>query len=86
MCSRCGYKRPIKYEAFRTGFTFSEVSQMLWSASEDPADWKYKRRNTVLGTWRMMKKQMYDQYLDQWKEFHKRKPKKPKVELEDAPF
>jgi hypothetical protein len=37
---------------------------MLWVDSSDPKDWKYKRRHTVLGMWRELKLQMWQQYLD----------------------
>lgn len=55
---------PIAYDDFRTGLTFREVRQMLWVHSDDPRDWKYKRRRTVLGMWRQLKLQLYAQYLD----------------------
>lgn len=37
---------------------------MLWSPSDNPKDWRYKRRRTVLGFWHQLKKEMYEQYLD----------------------
>jgi hypothetical protein len=37
---------------------------MLWVHSDDPRDWKYKRRHTVLGHWWQIKQQLYAQYLD----------------------
>ncbi len=47
----------------RTGYTFAEVKDMLWVGSEDPADWRYKRRNTVLGHWRSLKLAMWEIHL-----------------------
>jgi hypothetical protein len=55
---------PIEYDAFRTGLTFRIVRQMLWVGSDDPRDWKYKRRHTVLGLWHQLKQQLYGEYLD----------------------
>lgn len=76
-------ERLLTYKEFRTGLTFYEVYQMLWSNSEDSKDWKYKRRGTILGMWRMLKKQMYEEYLDSFD----RRPKKKKLpKLEDVPF
>lgn len=45
----------IDYDDFRTGLTFAEVRQMLWVHSDDPRDWRYKRRRTVLGLWHSIK-------------------------------
>lgn len=56
---------PVEYDSFRTGLNFREVRRMLWSSSPDPATWRYKRRRTVLGTWRSIKLSMYDLYLSQ---------------------
>ena len=53
----------LSYEAFRTGLTFREVRRMLWVHSDDPRDWKYKRRKTVLGLWRSIKLGLWDRYL-----------------------
>lgn len=58
-CPNCG----LKYRDFRTGFTYAEVYQMLWVASDDARDWRYKRRGTVLGKWRQLKLQMWDRHL-----------------------
>lgn len=54
----------MDYDSFRTGLTFREVRQMPWVHSDDPRDWRYKRRRTVLGFWRQLKLQMFAQYLD----------------------
>lgn len=56
---------PIPYDAFRTGLTFATVRAMLWSPGPDPSTWRYKRRHTVLGMWRQIKREMYDEYLRQ---------------------
>jgi hypothetical protein len=39
---------------------------MLWSGDPDPRTWRYKRRHTVLGTWRAIKQQLYAEYLERW--------------------
>jgi hypothetical protein len=68
------------YEAFRTGLTFKDVYDMVWSYSNDPKDWpkgtaspkpgkrKKKtagRRHTVLGKWREIKLEMWYRYNNQ---------------------
>lgn len=57
-----GHRIPT-YEEFRTQLTFAQVRQMLWVQSSDPKDWRYKRRNTVLGLWRQIKREMYAEML-----------------------
>lgn len=52
------------YDHFRTGLTYREVYQMLWSPSANPADWRYKRRATVLGFWHQLKQQLYARMVD----------------------
>lgn len=54
----------MDYDSFRTGLTFREVRQMLWVHSDDPRDWRYKRRRTVLGFWHQLKLQLWAQYQD----------------------
>ena len=60
-CPKCG----LTYKDFRTGETFQSIKDMLWTASEDPSDWKYKRRHTVLGRWHMLKQQMWNDHVEQ---------------------
>jgi hypothetical protein len=49
------------YDRFRTGLTFGEVSQMLWTPSDDPRDWKRRSRGSVLGLWHSMKLALYEE-------------------------
>jgi hypothetical protein len=49
-------RRPMKYEAFRAGYTYYDVYYMVYAR-------KYKRRRGVLGFWRQLKLQMYAEYL-----------------------
>lgn len=58
-CSVCG----LTYSQLRTGFTFEDVYQMFWVGSEDPKDWKYKRRHTVLGKWHEIKLDMWAEHV-----------------------
>lgn len=51
-----------EYKKFRTGFTFKEIRQMLWSYSSNPRDWKHITRHTVLGKWHEIKLEMWNQY------------------------
>lgn len=55
-CPWCG----TTYGAFRTGLKYKDVFQWLWSISPDPADWRYKRRRTILGRWHSFKKEMWE--------------------------
>lgn len=61
-----GVTEPPPYDDFRTGLTFADVRQMLWSYDPDPSTWRHKRRHTVLGLWRQIKREMYDEFLRQW--------------------
>jgi hypothetical protein len=47
------------YDEFRTGFTFRDIRQMLWSFDEDPRTWRHVTRHTVLGKWREIKQEMW---------------------------
>ncbi len=60
-CPHCG----MTYDQLRTGYTFADIRAMLWVNSDDSAEWKYKRRNTVLGYWRALKLAMWDVHLGQ---------------------
>lgn len=59
-CPFCG----LRYRQFRTGLTYKDVFDMLWSGSADPKDWQYKRRGTVLGKWREIKLSLWGRHLD----------------------
>lgn len=62
MASKYGATHDLPgYDRFRTGLTYDAVKKMLWDESEDRADWKYKRRGTVLGHWHQLKMEMYEQ-------------------------
>jgi len=54
----------VTYAEFRTGLSYRDVYQMLWSGSDDPRTWRYKGRHTVLGLWHQLKQQLWQQYLD----------------------
>jgi len=53
----------LSYDRFRTGLSYQDVYRMLWVNSDDPKKWRYKRRGTVLGTWRSIKLGLWDRYL-----------------------
>lgn len=59
-CPTCG----LIYDAFRTGETFASVKADMFVTSDDPTDWKHKRRNTVLGRWHQLKQSMWSYHLD----------------------
>lgn len=52
----------VTYDEFPTGLSFRDVRAMLWSPDDDSSMWRYKRRGTVLGTWRALKRALYDRY------------------------
>lgn len=54
----------LHYEDFRTGLIFQDVVDMMWSGSSDPKDWRYKRRNSVLGYWRQIKIEEWRNHLE----------------------
>jgi hypothetical protein len=58
-------KSLVPYDDFRTGLTFREVRRMLWSPSTDSSTWRHKRRGTVLGLWRQIKREMYERYANE---------------------
>jgi len=60
-CPHCG----ITYKRFTTGFKYHEVYLMYWSPDRDSSTWKYKRRNTVLGKWHEIKKDMWNRHIDE---------------------
>jgi hypothetical protein len=62
---------PVPYEDFKTGFTFGEIRNLMFSTSEDPADWRPKRRGSVLGFWKETKEDMYREYLRKFSEAKK---------------
>jgi hypothetical protein len=55
--------KPIPFSEFRTGLTYRDVYQMLWSPSDDRRAWRYRRRGTVLGLWHQLKQEMYARYI-----------------------
>jgi hypothetical protein len=55
---------PVPYDEFPTGLTYPEVLAMFWMDDSDSSKWKYKRRNTILGKWHQIKKEMYEEYLN----------------------
>jgi len=53
----------MTYDDMKTGMTYGEVFSGLWVESPDPTAWRYKRRHTVLGTWRMIKQYQWREHL-----------------------
>jgi hypothetical protein len=53
---------PVPYEKFKTGLTYQTVYEMLYTGSDDPADWRYKGKSGVLGYWKELKTDMYKDY------------------------
>ncbi len=51
-----------EYKAFRTGYTYHEVSDMLWHREEWHPAHHTRRRHSVLGLWKQIKREMWDYY------------------------
>lgn len=60
-CPHCG----LKYRDLRTGHTYESVWLCLSDNSDDPADWRYKRRGTVLGHWHQLKQEAWRKHLSE---------------------
>jgi hypothetical protein len=60
-CPVCG----VTYGNFRTGLSYQDVFERLKDYSEDPSDWTYKRRGTVLGKWHQYKQELWKHHLDE---------------------
>jgi hypothetical protein len=58
-CPVCG----LKYRQLRTGYSYQDVFLMLWRGEDDPSEWVYKKRNTVLGKWHQIKQEMWSWHL-----------------------
>lgn len=50
-CPACA----LTYDAFRTGETFASMRQAMFVDAPDSSQWRYKRRNSVLGFWHQWK-------------------------------
>jgi hypothetical protein len=59
-CPHCG----ARYGDFKTGLTYQEVFICLWTSSDDPSDWRYKKRRTVLGYWHSLKKKAFAEHIE----------------------
>jgi hypothetical protein len=57
-CPGCG----MRYGDFRTGLTFQDVHDFLKDNEDDPSEWRYKRRGTVLGHWHQIKKEWWEKH------------------------
>lgn len=60
MCPGCG----MKYRDLKTGFTFADIVSMLWVDDPDPARWRSKRRNSILGFWHEIKLNLWREHCD----------------------
>lgn len=58
-CPHCG----LLYKRFTTGFSYRDVYVMLMDYSTDPKEWKYKRRNTVLGAMFQLKQDLWKKHV-----------------------
>ena len=60
-CPECG----LRYRDLRTGLTYEDVFLMFWRGPDDPSQWRYKKRHTVLGKWHQIKREMWAQHLSE---------------------
>ena len=51
-----------EYKKFRTGYTYEEVSDMVWHREEWHQAHHTRRRHAVLGLWREIKQEMWHRY------------------------
>lgn len=58
-CPFCG----LKYDDFRTGYTYKDIFNTFWVASDDQRLWKHKGRHTVLGRWMQTKRELWRDHL-----------------------
>lgn len=66
ICPRCA----LRYGHMRTGLTYGQVYEMLKSYSDDPCEWRYKRRGTVLGKWHQIKQEYWAWHLAECERQH----------------
>jgi len=61
-CPKCG----IRYKDFRASITsFQEAKDAMFVVSEDSKDWRYRRKNGVLGYWHSVKKKEWKYHLEE---------------------
>lgn len=59
-CPVCG----LSYDSFHSEFRYyRDVRMLLWVGVPNYAEWKYKRRNTVLGLWHQLKMAYWKEHL-----------------------
>lgn len=58
-CPHCG----VRYAEFNTGLRYADVYLWFVNDDPDPANWKYKRRHTILGRWHQHKKEMWNYHI-----------------------
>ena len=63
-CPICG----LKYEGFRTGYTYADIFAMFWSYDEDQETWHPKRRRTILGRWHEIKLKLWAEHIENCKQ------------------
>ena len=61
-CPVCG----IRYRDFRCAeiTSWQEALESMWSASDNPKDWRNKRKGGVLGYWYRQKQREWDYHIE----------------------
>ena len=75
-CEHCG----MEYDDFDSGETFQSVKDDLWVGSDNPEDWSYKGRHTVLGRWHAIKQSMWADHLQACEDDAESEPVETEVE------
>lgn len=65
-----------EYRKFRTGYSYREVSDMIFFQDEWHKAHHTRRRHAVLGLWKQLKQEMWDHYQNM----------KARDEAQDVPF
>jgi len=60
-CPHCG----LLYKDFKTGTSYAEIWLSMSDNSKDSADWKYKKRNTVMGKWFQIKQELWKKHIEE---------------------
>jgi hypothetical protein len=73
VCPHC----KINYSEFRTGLQYEDVFDMLWVSSENPEEWVYKRKGSVLRLFHAIKLGMWKEHVEHCAEID--------LEIDDTP-
>lgn len=61
----CPHGCGLTYRKLKTGLRYYDVFTLLMDYSDDSAEWKYKRRRTILGKWFEIKQSQWAYHCDE---------------------